>query len=75
MRIDLPTCNLKNCRCYSDGNCKYRIEYEKCEYAHLKNYIYYVENAEKLNEHRADSNRISEAIKRTEKYVKRVEDV
>jgi hypothetical protein len=72
MRIDLPACNLKNCRCYSDGNCKYRIEYEKCEYARLRNYIYYAENVEELKEHIADAERIAEARKRTEKYDKRV---
>jgi hypothetical protein len=71
MRIDLPTCNLKNCRCYSDGNCKYRIEYEKCEYAHLK-YLYYTDNIEKIKEYRADASRIAEAKERTKKYEKRV---
>lgn len=70
MRIDLPTCNLKNCRCYSDGNCKYRIEYEKCEYARLKNYIYYVDNENKLTETVADANRIAEAVERTKKYMR-----
>jgi hypothetical protein len=71
MRIDLPTCNLKNCRCYSDGNCKYRIEYEKCEYVRLRNYIYYAENVEELKEYKADADRIVEARTRTEEYIKR----
>jgi len=70
MRIDLPTCNLKNCRCYSDGNCKYRIEYEKCEYQILRSYIYFVNNEEALKEHKADANRIIEAVERTKKYLK-----
>ena len=71
MRIDLPACNLKNCRCYSDGNCKYRIEYEKCEYAHLKDYIYYVSDENKLKEHKANANRIAEAAERTKKYMRK----
>lgn len=70
MRIDLPTCNLKNCRYYSDGNCKYRIEYEKCEYQKLRSYIYFVNNEEALKEHKADANRIIEAVERTKKYLK-----
>ena len=70
MRIDLPACNLKNCRCYSDGNCKYRIEYEKCKYARLRNYIYYVSDENILKEHVADADRIAEAVKRTKKYLK-----
>lgn len=70
MRMELPACNLKNCRWYSDGNCKYRIEYEKCEYAHLRNYIYYIENIDQLKEHKANADRIAEAVERTKKYIK-----
>jgi hypothetical protein len=70
MRIDLPSCNLKNCRCYSDGNCKYRVEYEKCEYQMLRSYIYFVNDEEALKEHKADANRIIEAVERTKKYLK-----
>ena len=70
MRIDLPTCNLKNCRCHSDGNCKYRVEYEKCEYARLREYIYYMDDIDILKGKRADANRIAEAVERTKKYIK-----
>ena len=71
MRIDLPTCGFHNCRYYFDGNCKNKIEYEKCDYTHLK-YLYYTDSIEKLQEHRADANRIAEAKERTNKYEKRV---
>ena len=70
MRIDLPACNLKNCRCYSDGNCKYRVEYEKCEYQMLRSYIYFVNDEDALKEHKADANRIIEAVERTKKYMR-----
>lgn len=44
MRIDRPTCGLKTCRHYSDGNCLNKKEYEKCDYALLKgNLIEYEE--------------------------------
>ena len=33
MRIDLPTCNLKTCRHWFDGNCTDRNAYNRCEYA------------------------------------------
>lgn len=36
MRIDLPQCNLKNCRKCFDGNCTDKVEYERCEFAHYK---------------------------------------
>lgn len=36
MRIDLPTCGFKNCRYCFDGNCKSKLEYERCEYRDLK---------------------------------------
>lgn len=39
MRIDLPQCNLKNCRKCFDGNCTDKVEYEKCEYAHYKDLV------------------------------------
>lgn len=69
MRMELPACNLKNCRCYSDGNCKYKIEYEKCEYARLRSYIYYVDDESKLKEHSANADRIAKAVERTKKYM------
>lgn len=34
MRIDLPQCGFKNCRFNSDGNCRRRSEYERCDHAH-----------------------------------------
>ena len=36
MRIDLPTCGFKNCRYCFDGNCKSKLEYERCEHRDLK---------------------------------------
>lgn len=30
MRIDLPLCSFKNCRCCFDGNCNSTVEYERC---------------------------------------------
>lgn len=32
MRIDLPSCNFKNCRNSFDGNCKSIDCYRNCEY-------------------------------------------
>ena len=40
MRIDLPQCNLKNCRKCFDGNCTDKVEYERCEFAHYKDLAY-----------------------------------
>ena len=71
MRIDLPTCGFKNCRFYFDGNCKSKIEYEKCDYVYFKNYIYYTDNLDKLKGTGIDSNRIAEAVERTKEYQKR----
>lgn len=34
MRINLPQCNLKNCRFNSDGNCLHKAEYGRCDHAH-----------------------------------------
>lgn len=42
MRMNLPQCNIKNCRCYSDGNCLYRNEWEKCEYTILRKEVHNV---------------------------------
>lgn len=42
MRINLPQCDLKTCRFFSDGNCLYRNEYEKCNYTMAKEYIHEV---------------------------------
>lgn len=70
MRIDLPTCGFKNCRFYFDGNYKNRIEYEHCEYARLKNYIYYVGDESQLKSHKANADRIKESVERTKKYLK-----
>lgn len=36
MRIDLPTCDFKNCRHCFDGNCRSKLEYARCEYRDLK---------------------------------------
>ena len=36
MRIDLPHCNLKECRYCADGNCKDKNRYDQCHYAKLK---------------------------------------
>lgn len=36
MRIDLPTCGFKNCRYCFDGNCKSKLEYERCEHRDLR---------------------------------------
>lgn len=71
MRIDLPTCGFKNCRFYFDGNCKSKIEYEHCEYARFKTYMYYVDNIDDLKANSADANRIKEARKAVEKYIRR----
>ena len=38
MRIDRPTCGLKTCRHYFDGNCLDKTAYNKCDYALLKRY-------------------------------------
>lgn len=39
MRIDLPQCDLKTCRCCFDGNCTDKTRYEKCDYAFLNNFL------------------------------------
>lgn len=36
MRIDLPLCNLKNCRYSFDGNCTRKDKYDWCEYTLAK---------------------------------------
>lgn len=38
MRIDLPQCDLKNCRYHFDGNCRDKREYERCNYASLRGF-------------------------------------
>lgn len=70
MRIDLPTCNLKTCRYCFDHNCTNKIEYDRCEYQLLRSYIYFINDKESLKEHKADANRIAEAVERTKKYVR-----
>lgn len=35
MRIDLPCCPFKNCKHCFDGNCKSKIEYERCEFMQI----------------------------------------
>lgn len=35
MRIDLPCCPFKNCKNCFDGNCKSKIEYERCEFMQI----------------------------------------
>lgn len=71
MRIDLPTCGFKNCKYYFDGNCKNKNEYEKCDYAHFKTYMYYVDNMDALKVNRADAKRIKEAHERIEEYLRK----
>jgi hypothetical protein len=40
MRIDLPLCNFKNCRCSFDGNCTAGENgYQRCEYRLLNSEI------------------------------------
>lgn len=35
VRIDLPCCPFKNCKHCFDGNCKSKIEYERCEFMQI----------------------------------------
>ena len=70
MRIDLPQCNLKACRYFSDHNCTNRIEYDSCPYQLLKSYMYFIEDTEILKNHGANANRIAEAVERTKKYIR-----
>lgn len=48
MRVDLPTCDLKKCRHYSDYNCTNEYAHENCEYMKLRKQVfengYIVEN-------------------------------
>lgn len=41
MRIDLPTCNLRYCRYFSDFNCtiESKLRYERCPYTYLRELI------------------------------------
>lgn len=36
MRIDLPLCDFKNCRCFFDGNCNDKNKYSSCLYKNYK---------------------------------------
>ena len=35
MRIDLPSCSLKTCKYYFDGNCTDKNKYDVCEYTEM----------------------------------------
>ncbi len=37
MRMELPQCDLKTCRYYSDGNCLNKTMYAECKYTWSKN--------------------------------------
>lgn len=56
MRVDLPTCDLKKCRYYSDYNCTNECAYENCEYMKLRKQVfengYIIENG--LLQHKTD---------------------
>jgi hypothetical protein len=71
MRIDLPQCNLKTCRYCFDHNCTNKIEYDRCEYQLLRSYIYFTDNEVALKEHSADAKRITEAVEKTQKYLRK----
>ena len=39
MRMELPLCNLKTCRYYSDGNCLNKDIYANCKYTWSKDWV------------------------------------
>lgn len=43
MRIDLPQCDFKECRRFSDHNCNSKEVHENCPYQQLKNKAFKVE--------------------------------
>ena len=65
---------------YCDGECNVCIEMnivttnntcDSCMANNINGYVYDVENIDSLKEHKADANRIAEAVERTKQYEKR----
>ena len=64
---------------YCDGECNACMEpniittnhtYDYCMANNINGYVYVIDNTDRLSEHRADVNRISEAIERIKPYLK-----
>lgn len=50
MRIDLPRCDIVECKWYSDGNCTSQKAYQRCVYPDKKRLLDELDLARKTND-------------------------
>ena len=72
MKFNLPGCDFKRCRFYTDGNCSNRTKYNNCDYQYLKKKDVDSEKPNKINA--VDSNTHVDLLNTLDKLYRHISD-